>query len=886
MLEVERLVVRLLGDATHFERVMRQAEGEFKRVASNFQRIGAWMTASLSLPLYTFGALSVREFAKFDDAMTKSVSIMSGVTNEVRQQMEEQALAVSTSTRTSAENVAKSYYYLASAGLDVQQSMAALPVVERFATAGAFDMARATDLLTDAQSALGLTVKDASQNMENMIRVSDVLTRANSIANATSEQFALSLTTKSASALRLLNKDVEEGVSVLAVYADQGVKAELAGERLAIMLRDLQTANIKHREEWEMLLGPGAVFDQATGKMRPIADIIETLEGSLADMTDEQEKMTMQMLGFTDRSVHAISSLIGFSDKIRQYEKQLRDAGGTTEDVAKKQLTSFSAQVDIAKNKIVAMAIELGKMLAPNMAKINELLDAGLSYWQGLNDEQKRFVVNVGQVVAATGPLLLLFATMSKVTYDLGHSMATLATTILSLFKMVRWSGLLALLPFIKIIAIVALVTGVIAGLLYLIVGPEGLKAAWGRITEAVSWFVDRSLGFLYNWKENVSRLWTWFSASWDTILLDAMDASRVFALNMAHNIGVAIKTAVRLWAAFLGWWQMATTEVVRFLFSEKFQEFVRDAMEKIWQGIWKLSETILKIWTAMSSAIIEVFSKVPEIILKIMSKFGVLFISIMDDILSGRIPDPVKYVARFTVEASREMASAARDAGLVFMEKTKELGVDLLGAMEQLGEDYKRGASNINFAETAQEILNEGMAELKHPLAGFKPNVSAPELLWDRGVAAPVEEVTSAVESAAAAVETAAEAAAESAVPPAVEEAKDRVEELREAVRAPFVMKWVSEGIDAIQADTVAAMVRLQQHRFNPNPVAGLMAAAGIGPGRAVEGGAPELRTARGVSEMMLKDTILAKLTDIADHTDPRNTNGVMLTGVEEHGF
>jgi hypothetical protein len=82
--------------------------------------------------------------------------------------------------------------------LDAEASIAALPRVAQFAQAGMFDMSRATDLLTDAQSALGLTIRDdAVKNMENMIKVSDVLVRANTLSNATVEQFSTSLTTKS-----------------------------------------------------------------------------------------------------------------------------------------------------------------------------------------------------------------------------------------------------------------------------------------------------------------------------------------------------------------------------------------------------------------------------------------------------------------------------------------------------------------------------------------------------------------------------------------------------------------------------------------------------------------------------------------------------------------
>jgi TP901 family phage tail tape measure protein len=127
---------------------------------------------------------------------------MGDLTKTMEKDMSDAAREVAKVTTFSAEQAAESFFFLASAGLDAEASIAALPRVAQFAQAGMFDMSRATDLLTDAQSALGLTIRDdAVKNMENMIKVSDVLVRANTLSNATVEQFSTSLTTKAGPAL-------------------------------------------------------------------------------------------------------------------------------------------------------------------------------------------------------------------------------------------------------------------------------------------------------------------------------------------------------------------------------------------------------------------------------------------------------------------------------------------------------------------------------------------------------------------------------------------------------------------------------------------------------------------------------------------------------------
>ena len=51
-----------------------------------------------------------------------------------------------------------------------------------------------------------------------MTKVSDVLVKANTLANASVLQFAESLTNKAAAALVNVNKSMEEGVAVLAAF--------------------------------------------------------------------------------------------------------------------------------------------------------------------------------------------------------------------------------------------------------------------------------------------------------------------------------------------------------------------------------------------------------------------------------------------------------------------------------------------------------------------------------------------------------------------------------------------------------------------------------------------------------------------------------------------
>jgi len=395
--ELQRLMVRLSGDP-------RKLLDAYEKVGNASKRVGRAMRTYLTLPLLGVGAFAVRQFSKFDQAMTESTSIMKTPGDQI-ERMRNLALELSTKAVQGPEELARSYFFLASAGLDAEKAMAALPAVSQFATAGAFDMARATDLLTDAQSALGITSKSAIINYREMVRLSDVLVKANTLANASVEQFSVALTSKAGAALKSVNKDVEEGTAILAAYADQGIKAELAGNTLSRFLLILQKAAISNAGAFRRF---GFELYDAQGNMRNFADVVDNLERILLPMAPEMRSATLAAMGFDARIQAAILPLLGTSDAIRRYERELRHAGGTTDEVANKQLKSFGNQLKITWNQIKVAAIGIGKDLAPALLSLNRSLRSLISYWEELSPSVRTAVVAIAAFTAAAGPAMIM----------------------------------------------------------------------------------------------------------------------------------------------------------------------------------------------------------------------------------------------------------------------------------------------------------------------------------------------------------------------------------------------------------------------------------------------------------------------------------------------
>jgi TP901 family phage tail tape measure protein len=418
---------------------MKQAGKSAAAMGASMQQAGSSMTRAITLPLVALGGVAIKTFSDFDGAMVKSTAIMGDLSDTMRDDMAAAAKEVALTTSFSAKEAAESFFFLASAGLSAEAQLAALPAVSKFAQAGMFDMALATDLLTDAQSALGLTIRDdAVANLENMTRVSDVLAKANVLANATIQQFSESLTNQAGASMKVFSKDVEEGVAVLAAFADQGVKGQVAGSSLARIMKLLSAASIKNKDAMEKY--NIEVFD-SQGNMNNMADILGDMEVAFGDMSDEARTAALNQLGFKARVQGVILPLLGTSEAIRTYEAELRKAGGTTEEIAKNQLEAFAQKMGLLKDRIIDATLVLGaeltgaiESLIPIMERAVDVLKRIFEGFATLPTPVKLIIIALVTFVAALGPILLisggLIAAFGQVSLALSAMTPALITAV------------------------------------------------------------------------------------------------------------------------------------------------------------------------------------------------------------------------------------------------------------------------------------------------------------------------------------------------------------------------------------------------------------------------------------------------------------------------
>ena len=129
------------------------------------------------------GTATVKTAAEFETSMSQVQATM-GITKDSMSKVDGQSVntmdtlkklakKMGSETAFSASQCAEALNYLALAGYDTQEMCDTLPTVLDLAAAGNIDLASASDMVTDAMSALGMKTSDASKMVNQMANIEE-----------------------------------------------------------------------------------------------------------------------------------------------------------------------------------------------------------------------------------------------------------------------------------------------------------------------------------------------------------------------------------------------------------------------------------------------------------------------------------------------------------------------------------------------------------------------------------------------------------------------------------------------------------------------------------------------------------------------------------------
>ena len=339
---------------------------------------------SVSAVLGGLGVKAVSVGADFSSSMSKVYATM-GITieeinagSEAVTMLKNAAKQCGETTQFSASQAAEALNYIALAGYDANDAVELLPKTLNLAAAGGLDLATATDLVTDACSALLLEGKDVDKLIDQMARTSQK-------SNTTVEMLGQAIL-KVGNTATFLSGGITEMNTALGLFANVGIKAEDGGIRLRNIILSLTAPST---DAAAAMLETVNVFDEATGAMRPLNEIFEDINGQLATMT-QGERIAWISKVFNKTDIASVNSLIAATARnMDDLEVALSSAGIETNsfnisltDLADNFDTAATAEENI--NKIMDLAGVSAEEAGTIYQGLNSVLNENGTAWDDL----------------------------------------------------------------------------------------------------------------------------------------------------------------------------------------------------------------------------------------------------------------------------------------------------------------------------------------------------------------------------------------------------------------------------------------------------------------------------------------------------------------------
>ena len=339
--------------------------------------VGGAAIAGVTTAVGAFAKSAVDAGGTFDKSMSQVAATM-GITNEALNNTQVQtesfsgtlrdfAIEMGKNTAFSASQAADALNYMALAGYDAQKSAEMLPTVLNLAAAGNMDLAQASDMVTDASSALGLTT-------EQTYKMIDQMAAASSSSNLSVSQLGEAMLQVGGTAKNLAG-GTNELSTMLGVLADNGIKGAEGGTHLRNIMLAMNPTTDAAVTAWQQL---GVTAYDAQGNLRPLPTVFGELNNAMNGMSmEEKTRLLSAMFNKTDLSaVNALLATTG--DRFTELSGKIEESTGAAQRMADVQLDNLPGDITLFKSALEAVQISLSNALTPALRTFVQAATEGL----------------------------------------------------------------------------------------------------------------------------------------------------------------------------------------------------------------------------------------------------------------------------------------------------------------------------------------------------------------------------------------------------------------------------------------------------------------------------------------------------------------------------
>lgn len=604
--ELKNLQKELENSSTAMTKMTAAGE-KLQSVGDTISGVGKKMLP-VTAGITALGIAAVTTAANFESSMSQVQATM-GITKDSMSEVDGQsvntmdtlsALAkeMGETTAFSATECAEALNYLALAGYDTQEMVDTLPTVLNLAAAGDMELATASDMVTDAMSALGMETSDADVMVDQMAKTA-------SSTNTSVAQLGEGILKIGATA-RSVRGGTAELNTALGILANNGIKGAEGGTHLRNVILSLQQGC----EDGAIAVGDMSVqvYD-AEGNMRSLNDILGDMNTAMDGMTaEEKNNIISKIFNKTDlASVNALLANTG--DTWDDLQNSITNSAGAAQQMADTQLDNLQGQLTLLKSALEGLAISIGEILMPYIKSIVTHIQSFVDWLNNLDERTQKIIVTVALVVAAIGPVLII---VGKVISSVGTIM-TIIPKIVSLMGTVKtaMAGLNATMAANPIGLIITAIGLLVAAFIYLWNNCEGFREFWINLWEKVK---EIAITVWNAIKDFFVSIWEAISSTFTTVVTaigDFLSSAWEGIKNTVSTVMNAIHTVIStVWNAIKTVFEtvfnvIKTVVTTYFNIYKTIIETVLNVIKTVVTTVMNAIQTVIStVWNAIKTAI------------------------------------------------------------------------------------------------------------------------------------------------------------------------------------------------------------------------------------------------------------------------------------------
>lgn len=322
----------------------------------------------------TTGAISAG--TNFESAMS-SVASISGATGNDLKELTSKAKQMGATTQFSATEAANAMEYMAMAGWKTKDMVSGIGGIMNLAAASGSDLARTSDIVTDALTAFGKSASDSGT-------FADVMAAASSNANTNVEMMGETFKYVGAAA-GAMGYSIQDIALATGLMANSGIKGSEAGTALRSVITRMAKPTKESSTAMKKL---GLSMTDSKGRMKSFGTIMKDMRKGMKGMTEDQKASYAAMLGGQE-AMSGVLAIANASEKdFNKLSKAIDNSKNAAQNMAKVKLDNLKGDVTILQSSMEGLGITIFDQVGGNLrglvgtatdvvGKINEKLSNG-----------------------------------------------------------------------------------------------------------------------------------------------------------------------------------------------------------------------------------------------------------------------------------------------------------------------------------------------------------------------------------------------------------------------------------------------------------------------------------------------------------------------------